>query len=48
MNLDETKIQKLLVTLEEINVLLQRAKLTVDQAERDLKFRLNDKWEIIK
>lgn len=46
--MEEVKIQQLLATLEEINVLLQRAKLTVDQAERDLKIRLSDKWEIIK
>ena len=46
--MDEAKLKKLLETLEEINVLLQRAKLTVDQAERDLKVRLNNSWEIIK
>ena len=47
MQMDETKIVKLLEALEEMNVQLQRMQLTCQQAEKELKLRLSEAWEII-
>lgn len=40
-------IEKLLAALEEADILLQRARLMCQQAEKELKVKLNERWEIV-
>lgn len=45
--MDEAKLLKLIESLEDMDVKLQRMQLMCQQIEKELKFRLNDKWEVI-
>lgn len=45
--MDEIKIQRLLEALAEIDVMLKRAQLTCEAAEKELRVRLNDRMEVV-